>query len=465
MRAVLIAMLLATNCTGAAMAQPTDADPALVEEGQHVAMAGDCAGCHGTSLAGGDPVASPIGDIYASNITPDTETGIGAWTLAQFSYVLRKGKSPTGHIYPAMPYTSYTGLDDGQIAALYSYLMLGVDPVRNVPQETTLPFPFMRPAMIGWNMLFLDEGKAVGAVPVTDDRAMRGRVLVESLGHCTACHTPRGSLMEPLSGRHLGGGMVDGWWAPNITPGEGGIGGWSDKTLATFLRTGHTERAVAAGEMGTVVSRSLSHLPDDDIGAIVAYLRAVPAVASKVPGASASTAAEAQAAMPDAGLQPSGGWQEMVSHDTLDGGQLYQSACASCHGIDGRGSRTLAHPSLRQIGSVTAPQGSTLVQVIAAGVNRTVNGTTVLMPGFRASLNDAQIAALANHVRATFGGVSQAIEPAQVSTLLKGSLDTPWLIRNATWLAIAGLVIAALVLIVLIWVAVRLWGRSGARHA
>ena len=217
-----------------------------------------------------------MGDIYATNITPDAATGIGGWTLAQFRDVLRKGEGPDGRIFPVMPYTSYTGLSDDQIAALFAYFQSGVAPVANAVPETDLPFPFVRPAMIAWNAMFLDEGHAIGAAEVQGAEAERGRVLAEALGHCTGCHTPRGQLMQPLADRHLGGAMIDGWWAPNITGGPGGIGDWPDATLTTFLRVGHTDRAVAAGEMSRVVARSLSRLPGEDIDAIVAYLRAVP---------------------------------------------------------------------------------------------------------------------------------------------------------------------------------------------
>lgn len=419
-----------------AAAQPTAADPLLIEAGRSIAVAGDCAGCHGEKLAGGDPVASPIGNVYASNITPDAKTGIGGWSLAQFSDLMRKGKGPDSHIYPAMPYTSYTGLSDAQIKALYAYLKLGVSPVRKTAPETRLPFPFVRPAMIAWNLLYLREGHATGAKAATGVQQQRGRLLVETLGHCTACHTPRGMMMGQQQDHHFGGAFVDGWWAPNITP--TGIGGWSNARLATFLRTGHTDVAVASGEMGTVVSRSLSRLPPADIDAIIAYLRAVPKVALAYP----STPLRAPArTIPVTTLEPVAvGWQAALSHDTTDGAVLYQSACASCHGGDGNGSAGLQHPSLRRIASVTMPRGATVVEVIANGVHRTVAGTTVRMPAFRSSLSDPQIAAVANFVRSQFGGVESAVTGGDVATILDGQVGVPWLIRNATWLAIVGLI-------------------------
>lgn len=447
----LVSLLVAHG--GAAQAQ--NADPALVDQGRYLVTAGDCAGCHGGNLAGGDPVPSPIGKIYAANITPDPATGIGGWTLDQFSDLMRKGQSPSYHIYPAMPYTSYTGMTDANIRALYSYLMLDVDPVSNEPPQTDLPFPFYRPMMAVWDMLFLDEGAAVGAVAVTGAQEERGRVLVETLGHCTTCHTPRGEMMQQQSDRHLGGALVNGWWAPNITPHYSGIGIWSDAQLATFLVTGHTDIAVAAGEMGTVVSRSLSRLPAEDIDAIVAYLRrAVPPVASDRAAAPANVVATP---IEVAAIEPADniGWQALTGHDTTDGAILYQGACASCHGVDGTGSTNLEHPSLRRINSVTGPKGETLVQVIAQGVDRRVGDSHTFMPGFRDSMDDAQIATLANYVRSTFGGVESDLDATQVPTILKGQVATPWLIRNAAWLAIAGLVIAALVLLAIIWALVR----------
>lgn len=447
---VVCALLVSHLGHGALAAQ---ADPGLVEQGRYLAKAGDCAACHGASFKGGDPVSSPIGDIFASNITPDQQTGIGSWTLAQFSNVLRKGQTPDGYLFPAMPYTSYTGLSASQIQALYSYFMLGVAPVSNQPPPTQLPFPFYRPMMAGWNLLFLDEGRPTGAVEVSGSPQERGRVLVETLGHCTACHTPRGELMQQDPKRHLAGAMVGGWWAPNITPDRTGIGGWDDTQLATFLAIGHTPTAVAAGEMGKVVSNSLSQLTKDDIDAIVSYLRALPSIASTEPIKTAS------AAMPpsEVAIETPGStdWQTLLDHGSTQAATLYQNACASCHGVDGQGSNGLEHPSLLRIASIKGPMGATLVQVIANGVDRQVGDQHALMPGFRASLDNAQIASLANYVRSTFGGVESNVGASQVAAILDGRVDTPWLIRQAKWLAILAIVAATLFLLGLAWAGVR----------
>lgn len=458
---VLLVALSLAQLAVAADAPPTAADPALVEQGRYLAAAGDCAGCHGPLLKGGDPVPTPIGSIYAGNITPDRSTGIGSWTLEQFSDALRKGRAPDGHLYPAMPYTAYTGLSDSDVRALYAYVMLGVNAVSNRPPESDLPFPFYRAAMAPWNALFLTQGQPTGAVSVSGEQRLRGRLLVETLGHCSACHSPRGTFMQQRADRHLAGAMVGGWWAPNITPDATGIGGWSDEKLATFLRTGHTDLAVAAGEMGTVVSRSLSKLTTGDIDAMVAYLRAVPMVASRQPVRSDTGTAPVAVAAIESPTDLSD-WQAQLGHSTLQGDVLYQGACASCHGVDGNGSAGLVLPSLHLVNSVSNASAATLVQVVAHGVDRTVGSRHVLMPPFRSTLDDGQIASVANFVRTQFGGVKSDLSASQTAAILDGRTGTPWLIRYAKPLAIAAIFVFALILLLIVWQGSRAFARRRA---
>ncbi len=455
--AFLLAVLLFAQLPRLAAANPVGADPGLVEQGRYLAAAGDCAGCHGKSLKGGDPVPTPIGAVYASNITPDPATGIGSWTLEQFADALRKGIAPRGHLYPAMPYTAYTGLSDAEVRALYSYVMLGVDAVSNRPTDTDLPFPFFRAAMVPWDAMFLTQGQPTGAVSVSGEQLMRGRWLVETLGHCSACHSPRGALMQEISDRHLGGAMVGGWWAPDITPDATGIGGWSDEKLTTFLRTGHTDVAVAAGDMGTVVARSLSLLTPGDVNAVVAYLRAVPVFASSQPVRSSTAVATPTAVAAIEPVADPSDWQAQLDHSTRRGDLLYESACASCHGVDGEGSAGLVHPSLHLISSASSASAATLVQVIAHGVDRRVGGRHTFMPPFRSDLNDAQIASLANFVRTRFGGVTSDLSGEQVTAILDGRTNTPWLIQNAKPLAIAAILMFTIVLMLAVWKALRVF--------
>ena len=256
---------------------PPGADPELVELGRYLVTAGDCRSCHGDDLRGGNPIESPIGSVYATNTTPDPDTGIGDWSLEELATAMREGRTPEHNMYPAMPYTAYTGLTDRDVRALYSFLMLDTEPIAYTAPETRLPLPFRRAAMTPWNTLFLDPGHPAGQLQgALDPEVERGRYVLESLGHCSSCHSPRGQMMQTDADRHMAGAFVSGWWAPNLTPHADGLGGWSDAQLRDYLTTGHTEIAVAGGEMGKVVANSTSRLTEADLDAAIAYLRALP---------------------------------------------------------------------------------------------------------------------------------------------------------------------------------------------
>uniref|UniRef100_A0A8R2HBG0 Uncharacterized protein n=1 Tax=Acyrthosiphon pisum TaxID=7029 RepID=A0A8R2HBG0_ACYPI len=216
--------LAAASLLLAGAVQAQDASPDLVKRGEYLATAGDCSACHrdphsGKPFSGGYAIQSPMGMIYGSNITPSKTAGIGNYSLADFTAVMRKGKAPGNHyLYPAMPYTSFAGLSDEDIHALYSYLMLGVPADNHPAPETDLPFPFsFRPVMAMWNLLFLDS-KAVPGSNAASGSAERGEYLVRTLAHCSTCHTPRNGMMAEQGDRFLSGGKVGSWTAPNITP-------------------------------------------------------------------------------------------------------------------------------------------------------------------------------------------------------------------------------------------------------
>ncbi len=455
-RLALLLVLLAA--AGAARAQ-TAPDPALVERGAYVARAGDCTSCHtaptpgAAPFAGGYAIPSPMGPIVSTNITPSKTHGIGNYSLEDFERAVRRGMLPDGTwLYPAMPYPAFSGIANDDIAALYAYFMLGVEPVDSAPAETTrLPFPFgFRPLMIGWNLFFGGSGfrPVAGASP----EVVRGQYLVQTLGHCGTCHSPRNLLMgEETGARFLAGGSVGGWTAPNITSDPvAGIGGWSADEIVAFLKDGHVPgKGVAGGPMAEAVQHSFRHLGDGDLAAIAAYLRTVPPVADADLAKPAYAWTEARPVSVTAYETGNGPTQaDLADASTLDGAILFNGACATCHGIDGAGTPDGTFPSLTASSTVGASDPANLVLTIAEGVDREGAGGHAFMQTFGSELDNAQIAAVASYVTSRFGNPAVTVDKAAVSALRAGG-PTPWIVTAAPWLvAIAG----ALVLLVIVGV-------------
>ena len=394
---------------------------ALVQRGAYLAVAGDCMACHstakGAAYAGGLPLQIPLlGTLYSSNITPDAQTGIGRWTLADFDRALRKGVSKDGHsLYPAMPYVSYAKTSDDDVAALYAYFMHGVAPVAQPQRASSIPWPLnMRWPLAIWNMLFLPDRPYQ---PQANQNAEwnRGAYLVQGLAHCGTCHTPRGVAMQEKSldektPGFLSGAKLAGWDAYNITPhAQSGIGSWTPAQLAQYLQTGNVPGVgSAAGPMGEAVEHSFSHLAPGDIRAITTYLRSVPAVGDSQArprnawGTVASDVTQLRGVAPQAGLDPA---------------RLYLGNCASCHQAQGTGTGGGYYPSLLHNSTLGAADASNLVQVILHGVQRTTPASNVLMPGFATALSDAQVAALANYLTQQFGNPAAKVSESDVKKL------------------------------------------------
>ncbi len=445
-----LSLAAALAATAAAAQAP---DPALVERGEYVARAGDCSSCHtaadGAAFAGGYPVPSPMGAIFSSNITPSKTHGIGNFSLADFSQAVRRGVAPGGkHLYPAMPYPSYRGVTDDDVAALYAYFMLAVEPVDTSPPETMLPFPFdIRMLMIGWNLLY--GGNGFTPMPDANAAVQRGQYLVETLGHCSACHSPRNMLMGEERSRHLAGGVVEGWQAPNITSDPvSGIGAWSEEELVAFLRDGFAPgKNVAAGDMAQVVQHSLRYLSDDDLAAIAAYLKTVPAIAEPGVTRAAYGWTEPRPAAVTTYETGSGPLQsDLAQSGTLDGAVLYNGACASCHGVDGTGTADLFYPSLTASATVGALNPANLVLTIVDGVNRESGSGHVFMQTFGEELTDAQVASVASYVTARFGNPDVVVDEVTVAELRAGGPKPP-ILAAAPYLAAgvpAGLLVVML---------------------
>ncbi|OZI30994.1 cytochrome C [Bordetella genomosp. 10] len=460
-------MALWLGLTASAPAWAADDDATLVARGRDLAIAADCMACHtakgGKPYAGGYAIESPLGTIYSSNITPSTKTGIGNYSEQDFARALREGVRKDGaHLYPAMPYTSYTQLSDEDVKALYTYFMKGVQPVEQPTPVTQLPFPFnIRLSMMGWNMLFLDNKRFVPDASKSQE-INRGAYLANALAHCGSCHTPRNVLMAEDVGRALGGGRVGPWYAPNISSDPvAGIGGWTDAELVQYLRTGHTAgKGQAGGPMAEAVENSFQHMSESDLHAIVAYLRSTPAVPAAASGAGAASYAQGQAASSEAERR---GVDRQTANQTLkSGAALYSGYCASCHQASGAGSGNQAYPSLFHNSATGGETAINLLATIVFGIDREAGGEHVLMPSFGQGsyvnpLTDEEIASIANYVLANYGNAKLTVTPADVREVRTGG-PTPPLAKARPFLVPGGAV-AVLAILLLVILAVRRYRR------
>lgn len=461
----LSTLLGALLMTSLGNAQAADNDQqALVARGKYLAIAGDCQACHRTAedadklpLSGGYVIDSPMGAIVSSNITPSKQYGIGNYSEAQFASAVRDGVRADGaNLYPAMPYTAYRGLSDADIHAMYMYFMHAVQPVEQASEPTQLAFPFnMRWLMKGWNLLFL-QGAPADSQPAAQDKLARGKYLVDTLGHCGSCHTPRNVLMAESGSQYLGGGAVGGWYAPNITSDPvSGVGNWSEDQLVQYLRTGHVDgKGQAAGGMAEAVEHSFRHLQDDDLHAMAAYLKTVPAIREANQTQQRSSLQGKGAPLASLEPLPDRNAGAMSDGKSVDGAQLYAGACASCHQPDGKGTRDQFYPSLSFNSAVGDSRPDNLVMAIVQGVHRQTNDYTVSMPAFGAELNNEQIAAVSNYVLEHFGNSAVSVSAQQVQQLRQGG-PAPLLIKAMPYLLGAGMLVALLV----VWGVLRWWRR------
>jgi mono/diheme cytochrome c family protein len=314
--AVCLLLLLGNSAAQAA------ADKQAFEEiarGRYLAIAGDCAGCHnapgGAPYAGGLPIETPFGALVSSNITPDRETGIGAWSGDEFVNAMQDGIRRGGdHLYPAMPYTYYNKATREDVLAMRAYLET-VDPVRNEVKVNQLPFPFdVRASMVGWNELYFKRG-TFGPVAGKSDEWNRGAYLVEGMGHCGLCHTPKNAMGGDETTHSLQGGALQGWYAPNLTGDlRSGLGSWSVEEVVAYLKTGRNDVSAATGPMSDVIIHSTSQMTDADLRAIAVYLKDQPAPGGESP-------------------KPVSGEDRMMRA----GEAIYLDNCAACHTSAGTG--------------------------------------------------------------------------------------------------------------------------------
>ncbi|MBB6243012.1 cytochrome c [Rhodanobacter sp. MP1X3] len=454
-----IAMVASMAGSVASHAADDTNQASLVAQGKYIAIASDCAACHtmksGKPFAGGLGIVSPVGTIYASNISPSTRYGIGNYTEAQFADAVRKGIRRDGaNLYPAMPYTSYAVLTDQDIHALYAYFLHGVAPVDEATPATNLPFPMnIRLSMKGWNMLFL-SGKTMVNDPSKSVEWNRGRYLVEGPAHCSTCHTPRGFLMQEEKNKEFSGGLVGAWYAPNITSDPiSGIGSWSQTDLPNYLHSGHLRgKAQAAGSMGEAVEHSFQYLSDADLNAIAIYIKGIPAVRDS--GDKASRFDQGNAGSDIANFR--GMKFDDTNAGNASGAQLFQGNCASCHSPEAQGSKDGYYPSLFHNSVIGSSNPNNLIATILNGVNRTTAEGQAYMPGFGGkpddlnSLSNEQIASLANYVLSTYGQPGTEVRPTQVEVIRQGGPTS-----NLVALARAGMIGGAIVLMLIIILLIR----------
>jgi mono/diheme cytochrome c family protein len=404
---------------------PCHAQDDRLQRGAYLARAAGCEGCHTSEqarpFAGGRGVPSPFGTIVAPNLTPDRETGIGLWSENAFLAAVQQGVRPDGsHLYPAMPYDSFTLMSREDVLAIRAHLM-AQRPVHAASAATTLPFPWNQRWLIGaWKVANFRDGRFVPRADKSE-RWNRGAYLVEAVAACGRCHTPRTLLLGLDRSRPLGGGTSGPWQAYNVSSDPvSGIGAWGESELQGYLATGAApRRAYAAGPMGEVVEHGMRHLDPGDLEAIVTYLREVP----RQPGLEGQTARFNWGRPSTAEFFLRGVNQVSISN-VASGAELYSGACASCHGSDGSGSRDGAYPPLYRNTTTGAPSPANLILVILNGVRRQADGRVAFMPGF-GQLDDEQVSSLAAFIRRSFGNPAGTPTPEMVAALRRGQPGEP----------------------------------------
>jgi mono/diheme cytochrome c family protein len=370
-----------------AAAERPSVDEPTFRHGAELAAIGNCSDCHvgdsGKPYAGGRPIPTPFGKIFASNITPDAETGIGNWPEEAFHRAMHEGVDREGRqLYPAFPYDHFTKATSEDVHALYAFL-INQPPVQNAIPPNQLAFPFnFRPIVAGWKVLFLREK------PIPNDTSKsaawnRGRYLVEGLGHCGSCHTPRNILGAEKRNSAYAGGDAEGWAAPPLNSNSIAAHKWTADQLTEYLSTGwHRLHGAAAGPMADV-TYNLAQAPTQDVRAMAEYIASL----------SAQSAAASIAPAPRDGNPVAGASPEIVA--------IYNGACANCHNDrnDVGPSKAI---SLSLSSAVRESGSANTVRVILQGIEPQPGSPGTYMPAFEAMFSDGEIGSLAQYVRARY---------------------------------------------------------------
>jgi mono/diheme cytochrome c family protein len=400
MRAILATILLCTAfACGRAQAQPS---PETIARGKALVEAGDCASCHTADpskpFAGGKRIDTPFGAIYSPNLTPDRDTGIGAWSDDDFHRALRYGVAPNGsRYYPAFPYPNFTKLTRPDLLTIHAYLAT-LTPFRNTPPAPELRFPLnYRVVMRAWDWLFFRPG-----IFEPDQQKSaewnRGGYLVTGVAHCGACHTPKNIFGADRRGRAFSGGLVQGWFAPRLDGAErSGLKSWSVDDIVEYLQSGRNGRSHADGLMAEVVVNSTSKMSDADVRAMAVYLKDLPV------------------GPPEPAVAPP------PSAQMADGQKLYRGACIACHEVDGSGAPRI-YPPLPGNANLQSADPSSTLRIILDGAETVTTPrapNTGSMPAYAEKMSDQEIADVATDIRNSWGNAAPAVTAEQVAAVRK----------------------------------------------
>jgi mono/diheme cytochrome c family protein len=384
----------------AAHAQTNDTQSfTLIERGRYLTIVGDCTACHtapgGKYLAGGRAIETPFGNLVAPNITPDQATGIGGWSDEKFYNAMHIGVGDA-HLYPAMPYPAYTKVTRDDVMAIRAYLYT-VQPVANSVRANLLPFPFnVRAGMIGWDDLFFKAGDWQNRADKSAEWN-HGGYLVEGLGHCGTCHTPKNALGGDENNHHLQGYALQGWFAPDITGDKRlGVGAWSVDDIVEYLKTGANRFTEASGPMAEEIADSTSHWTVADLHATAAYLLDQPGPNEAPP-------------------------QPLPARDPVmqAGGAIFADECAACHTGGGAGIARI-FPSLKGSAFVQQTNPASLLHVVLRGTRAVATAeapTGPAMPAFDWKLSDDQVASVVTFIRNAWGNAALPVSAAEVTSV------------------------------------------------
>jgi len=391
-----------------------NAQKALIERGKYLAQAGDCIACHtvpgGKIFAGNRAMPTPFGTLYAPNITPDPDTGIGKWSADDFFKMMRTGRSRNGDLlYPAMPFASYTKVTRADTDAIYAYLR-SVPAVRQASRQHDLRFPYNnRALLIGWRTLYFKEGEYVPD-KTRSAEWNRGAYLVEGLGHCAMCHTPINALGGSSQERAFQGGLIpmQNWYAPSLTSNkEAGLGNWEIQDIIDLLQKGVSNRGTVYGPMAEVTFNSLQFLTTEDVRAMAVYLKSLPA---DQPLANDPAAAPARA---------------NITQQFTQGKRIYDAQCANCHGAQGRG-KLPHYPPLAANQSITMTSAVNPIRMVLNGgypPGTRRNPMPYGMPPFAHSLSDDDIAAVVTYIRTAWGNRGAPVSVREVNDLRAATVE------------------------------------------